>query len=130
MSLVPVQPKRERRSNTQTKSFIQTTNPFETTSRFTALRRHKELQAANITHIVSAVDWKFAENSPLIRGFQHLQIPLDDVYDSNILEYFPRSNAFIHEALNHWAPSQARHGASRLDSSIESAYQSGVLVHW
>ncbi|KAK5064931.1 hypothetical protein LTR84_000765 [Exophiala bonariae] len=96
---------------------------------FTALRRHKELQAANITHIVSAVDWKFAENSPLIRGFRHLQIPLDDVYDSNILEYFPRSNDFIHQGLNYWTPTRGRDGTSKPGSSSESPRQSGILVH-
>lgn len=111
-------------------SLSKETNP-SIFSRFTALRRHKELQAANITHIVSAVDWKFAENSPLIRGFQHFQIPLDDVYDSNILEYFPRSNAFIHNGLNHWATGQILDAANLLDSTTDGKpHQSGVLVHW
>lgn len=94
------------------------------------MRRHKELQAANITHIVSAVDWKFSEDSPLIRGFQHFLIPLDDVYDSNILEYFPRSNAFIHEALNYWAPTRTRDGSNISDPVGETPRGSGVLVHW
>ncbi|KAK5234010.1 tyrosine protein phosphatase yvh1 [Exophiala xenobiotica] len=86
---------------------------------FQALRRPEALQGSNITHVVSAIDWKFPQGWAPLRGFQHLRIPLDDVYDSNILEYFPRSNAFIHEGLNYWSR-----------ASPDNARESGVLVHW
>jgi len=82
------------------------------------LRRPEALQGSNITHVVSAIDWKFPQGWAPLRGFQHLRIPLDDVYDSNILEYFPRSNAFIHEGLNYWSR-----------ASPNNARESGVLVH-
>ncbi|KAK5458135.1 tyrosine protein phosphatase yvh1 [Exophiala xenobiotica] len=85
---------------------------------FQALRRPEALQGSNITHVVSAIDWKFPQGWAPLRGFQHLRIPLDDVYDSNILEYFPRSNAFIHEGLNYWSR-----------ASPDNARESGVLVH-
>ncbi|KIW47153.1 uncharacterized protein PV06_02750 [Exophiala oligosperma] len=85
---------------------------------FQALRRPQVLQASNITHVVSVIDWKFKPGWAPLRGVQHLHIPLDDVYDSNILEHFPRSNAFIHEGLNYWPT-----------KSSEGLDQSGVLVH-
>ncbi|KIW10161.1 hypothetical protein PV08_11122 [Exophiala spinifera] len=85
---------------------------------FQALRRPQVLQACNITHVVSVIDWKFKPGWDPLRGVQHLHIPLDDVYDSNILEYFPRSNAFIHEGLNY-----------RSTKSSEGLRESGVLVH-
>ncbi|KIX10316.1 uncharacterized protein Z518_01398 [Rhinocladiella mackenziei CBS 650.93] len=96
---------------------------------FQALRRPKALQGSNITHIVSVVDWKFPQGWAPLRGFQHLRIPLDDVQESNILAYFPRSNAFIHEGLNYWAgsPSSSRDGPLQDPDGISR--ESGVLVH-
>ncbi|KAK5032151.1 tyrosine protein phosphatase yvh1 [Exophiala sideris] len=85
---------------------------------FQALRRPQVLQTSKITHVVSVIDWKFPQGSAPLRGFQHLHIPLDDVYDSNILAYFPRSNAFIHQGLNYWPK-----------TASDNARESGVLVH-
>ncbi|KAL2428918.1 hypothetical protein ABEF94_009972 [Exophiala dermatitidis] len=96
---------------------------------FHALRRPKTLQEANITHIVSVIDWKFPQGWAPLRGFQHLRIPLDDVYDSNILEYFPRSNAFIHEALNYWPADESSTPESLGGDAGDKVRQSGVLVH-
>lgn len=68
----------------------------------------------------------------MIKGFQHFHIPLDDVYDSNILEYFPRSNAFIEEGLNYWnkEPGPDLSTTTLLDDDSGKPRQSGVLVHW
>ncbi|KIW26816.1 uncharacterized protein PV07_06620 [Cladophialophora immunda] len=96
---------------------------------FHALRRPKILQGSNITHVVSVLDWKFQKDWASLRGFQHLHIPLDDVYDSNILSYFPRSNAFIHEGLKYSRSNQLEtSGTSLKDGSIDPI-PGGVLVH-
>jgi hypothetical protein len=83
--------------------------------------------------VVSVLDWKFANNWAALRGFQHLHIPLDDVYDSNILSFFPRSNAFIHEGLKYSRSSQSTtSGAASKDDtgSGVTPLPGGVLVHW
>ncbi|KAJ9612442.1 tyrosine protein phosphatase yvh1 [Cladophialophora chaetospira] len=97
---------------------------------FHALRRPKLLQGSNITHVVSVIDWKFQNVWAALRGFQHLHIPLDDVYDSNILSYFPRSNAFIHDGLKHSRPSQSTNPQEAVtkDGSL-TPIAGGILVH-
>ncbi|OAG38396.1 hypothetical protein AYO21_07379 [Fonsecaea monophora] len=97
---------------------------------FQALRRPKILQNSNITHVVSVLDWKFQKDWASLRGFQHLHIPLDDVYDSNILSYFPRSNAFIHEGLKHSRSNQLETSGTSLKDGSNDPIPGGVLVHW
>ncbi|ETI23176.1 hypothetical protein G647_04973 [Cladophialophora carrionii CBS 160.54] len=100
---------------------------------FQALRRPKILQGANITHVVSVLDWKFANNWAVLRGFQHLHIALDDVYDSNILSFFPQSNAFIHEGLKHSRSSKSATSDAASNDANDSGVNplpGGVLVHW
>ncbi|KIW75572.1 hypothetical protein Z517_10314 [Fonsecaea pedrosoi CBS 271.37] len=96
---------------------------------FQALRRPKILQNSNITHVVSVLDWKFQKDWASLRGFQHLHIPLDDVYDSNILSYFPRSNAFIHEGLKHSRSNQLETSGTSLKDGSNDPIPGGVLVH-
>ncbi|OAL19809.1 hypothetical protein AYO22_09336 [Fonsecaea multimorphosa] len=97
---------------------------------FQALRRPKILQGSNITHVVSVLDWKFQKDWASLRGFQHLHIPLDDVYDSNILSYFPRSNAFIHEGLKDSRSNQFDASGTPLKDGSIDPIPGGVLVHW
>lgn len=68
----------------------------------------------------------------MIKGFQHFHIPLDDVYDSNILEYFPQSNGFIDQGLKYWSNIQTSESdlAPLSDTESDQPRQSGVLVHW
>ncbi|KIX93700.1 uncharacterized protein Z520_10606 [Fonsecaea multimorphosa CBS 102226] len=96
---------------------------------FQALRRPKILQGSNITHVVSVLDWKFQKDWASLRGFQHLHIPLDDVYDSNILSYFPRSNAFIHEGLKDSRSNQFDASGTPLKDGSIDPIPGGVLVH-
>jgi len=85
------------------------------------------LKNCNITHIVSVLDWQFKDDVPLIRGYQHLHIPVDDVEDENLLEWFPRSNQFIQEGLN-YRPKNDSKSAETLDHINENG--SGVYIHW
>lgn len=91
--------------------------------RFIGLRRTEALQACNITHILSVLTWQFEEDSPLTKGYQHLHIPVDDVEDENLLEWFPRSNAFIAQALRPQSlPSN--------DLDRQDRTPGGVFIHW
>ena len=67
---------------------------------------------ANVTHIVSVIRLAPAGNAAgneTFAHFQHLQIPVDDDDDENLLEHFPKAVRFI-----------------------QSGQDSGgsVLVHW
>ncbi|KAF3936714.1 hypothetical protein ABW19_dt0201052 [Dactylella cylindrospora] len=62
-----------------------------------ALRRRAQLEAANITHVVSVLRGRL--DSKLFEGFEHLHIEVDDDEDENLLEYFQISNAFIDKAI-------------------------------
>ena len=89
----------------------------------------------HITHIVSALDWKFEDNSPLIKGYQHLYIPVDDVEDENLIEWFPRSNRFIKQGLCYKPEAKGDSSPATLDGTRETGItredgKSGVLVHW
>ena len=100
---------------------------------FIALRRPKALQNCRITHIVSVLEWQFEPDNPLTRGFQHLHIPVDDVEDENLLTWFPRSNAFVHDALTKWGPKKdASHGANSAPAldMLDSEQGNGVFIHW
>lgn len=78
------------------------------------------MKNANITHIVSVLDWEFKDDVPLIRGYQHLHIPVDDVEDENLLEWFPKSNDFIQRGLDY----RPANGQNLDDKG------SGVYIHW
>lgn len=73
------------------------------------------------------LDWEFKDDAPLIRGYQHLHIPVDDVEDENLLEWFPKSNAFIKQGLNYRAGNHASLG-NGVDDFDERG--SGVYIHW
>ena len=85
------------------------------------------LKNSNITHIVSVLDWEFKEDPPLTRGYQHLHIPVDDVEDENLLEWFPRSNRFIQQGLDYRSSDTTRRG-NGVDNLDEKG--SGVYIHW
>lgn len=85
------------------------------------------MKNCNITHIVSVLDWEFKDDAPLIRGYQHLHIPVDDVEDENLLEWFPRSNHFIQEGLTYRSKNKASLGDGA-DNLSEKG--SGVYIHW
>jgi hypothetical protein len=92
------------------------------------------LTNCHITHIVSVLDWHFDDASELIRGYQHLHIPVDDVEDENLLTWFPRSNAFIEEGLKaKWKHDGDRSNALPThanEAAVRSDDEGGVLVHW
>jgi hypothetical protein len=76
------------------------------------------------------IDWKFADDSPLIKGYKHLHIPVDDIDDENLIEWFPRSNAFIEQGLNYWQhdSQDVETHPGKMQDGIDG--NSGVLVHW
>lgn len=65
------------------------------------------LEKACVTHIVSVLPFEDLKDLP--KDIKHLVIDVDDSEEVNILQYFPRSNDFIHEG-------------------VEAG--GGVLVHW
>ncbi|KAK5076994.1 tyrosine protein phosphatase yvh1 [Lithohypha guttulata] len=93
---------------------------------FIGLRRPQALKNANITHIVSVLDWEFKDDAPLIRGYKHFHIPVDDVEDENLLEWFPRSNAFIQQGLD-YRPDRGPNSSSGVNNLDEKG--SGVYIH-
>lgn len=96
---------------------------------FTSLRRPQALANSRITHIVSVVDWPLADDSPLLQGYRHLHVAVTDVEDENLIEWFPRSNAFIHHALGRGA-GVAPPPAGPEPHPSETRQPNGVLVHW
>jgi len=74
------------------------------------------------------LDWEFKDDAPLIRGYQHLHIPVDDVEDENLLEWFPKSNAFIKQGLAHRPENDASNIGNGIDNFNEKG--SGVYIHW
>ncbi|RMD43097.1 hypothetical protein DV735_g2002, partial [Chaetothyriales sp. CBS 134920] len=93
-----------------------------------SLRRPKALQNCRITHIVSVLDWQFEPDNPLTRGYKHLHIPVDDVEDENLLVWFPRSNAFIHDALGNSSPTEVPSN-ERSTANAETDPGNGVFIH-
>jgi hypothetical protein len=75
------------------------------------------------------IDWKFHDESPLIKDYQHLHISVDDVDEENLIEHFARSNAFIKEGVNHRrAKGSAQPTPTNEWTGAEGG--SGVLIHW
>ncbi|KAL1960240.1 hypothetical protein VTO42DRAFT_8783 [Malbranchea cinnamomea] len=65
---------------------------------YVALTNKIGLSRANITHVVSVL--RMNPNDERLAGFKgHLHIPVDDVDDEDLLQYFPTANAFIREGL-------------------------------
>ncbi|KAK2743623.1 tyrosine protein phosphatase yvh1 [Onygenales sp. PD_40] len=62
-----------------------------------ALSNKAALKRANITHIVSVL--RLTPEEEKFSSFEHLQIPVDDVADEDILAHFPSTNAFIKSGL-------------------------------
>ena len=62
------------------------------------MRARDALRKANVTHVVSALRLPLDET--LFTDYKHLVVELDDVEDEDILQHFPRSNAFIQEGLD------------------------------
>lgn len=88
---------------------------------------------SRITHIVSVLDWSFENETSLVKGFQHLHVPVDDVDDENLLQWFPRTNVFIQQGLDYWRtnPEATRTAVARPDDeSGDPDEGSGVLIHW
>lgn len=78
------------------------------------------------------IDWKFHDESPLIKDYQHLHISVDDVDDENLIEHFSRSNAFIKEGVNH-RRREGNNAATQpkpMDEWTGEEGGSGVLIHW
>lgn len=61
-----------------------------------------------------------------------MHIPVDDVEDENLIDWFPRSNAFIKQGLNYHPKSSAIDIADPSQGSAPSVLEdgSGVLIHW
>lgn len=71
---------------------------------YTALSGQKSLRDNNITHILSllgpeipALEGQYVRQ---VKNFKHKRIDIDDIEDENIIQYFDRTNKFIHEALD------------------------------
>jgi len=90
------------------------------------------LANCHISHIISVLDWHFDDASELLRGYEHLHIPVDDVEDENLLTWFPRSNAFIEDGLKpKWQRDvDPMNSNDANEAATVSDHQRGVLVHW
>jgi dual specificity phosphatase 12 len=73
-----------------------------------ALQQAPEIRAANITHVLSVIDWRLAPGR--LERLEHLVIDVDDDEDEDLLRFFGESNRFIEDGL------ERRGGA--------------VFVHW
>jgi dual specificity phosphatase 12 len=72
-----------------------------------ALYQTEEIKAANITHVLSVINYPL--DPELFKPFQHLAIDVEDDEDENLLQDLAESNRFIEDGLE-------RGG--------------GVFVHW
>lgn len=75
------------------------------------------------------IDWKFHDESPLIKDYQHLHISVDDVDEENLIEHFARSNAFIKDGVN-YRRAQGSTQPNSIDEWTGEGGGSGVLIHW
>jgi dual specificity phosphatase 12 len=66
--------------------------------RLFTLRRKGALRAANITHVLSVLNFDIEED--LLKDYKKLKVEVDDVEDENLLEHFKATNAFIEEGLS------------------------------
>lgn len=73
-----------------------------------ALRNKLALARNNITHVVTVLRDRLADQQ-YVDSLENLHVPVDDVDDEDLLQYFPSTNSFI-------------------KSGLESG--GGVLVHW
>lgn len=73
-----------------------------------ALRNKLALARNNITHVVTVLRDRLADQQH-VDSLENLHVPVDDVDDEDLLQYFPSTNSFI-------------------KSGLESG--GGVLVHW
>jgi dual specificity phosphatase 12 len=60
-------------------------------------RETKEIKEANVTHVLSVLDYTLNPNR--FKPFQHFAIKADDSYSENLLQYFAKSNQFIEDGL-------------------------------
>ncbi len=67
-------------------------------TRIFTLQRRTALQQAGITHVLSVV--KLSEDKHLLEPYQHMEVPINDMANENILEHFPAANRFIETALD------------------------------
>ena len=76
------------------------TSPTSNTSSLYALypAQASYIKAANITHVVSAVNFDSYE-SEQFRRFKHLAVQIEDDANENLLQWFERTNRFIEEGL-------------------------------
>jgi dual specificity phosphatase 12 len=74
-----------------------------------ALEQAHEMRAANITHVLTVIDWQLAPGA-LEPPLEHLVIDVEDDEDEDLLRFFGESNRFIQDGL------ERRGGA--------------VFVHW
>jgi hypothetical protein len=56
------------------------------------------IKAANITHVVSAVNFDSYE-SEQFRPFKHFAVQIEDDANENLLQWFDRTNRFIEDGL-------------------------------
>ena len=56
------------------------------------------MKQANITHVASILQMPLDQE--LFEPYQHLNVPVDDVDDENLMSHFATTNAFIQSGLD------------------------------
>ena len=72
-----------------------------------SLHQPEKLKASNITHVVSVVTGSLQDVAG--RGYERLQVDVDDMPEVDLMEHFATTNAFIEKGLHSGG---------------------GVLIHW
>ncbi|KAF1810509.1 phosphatases II [Eremomyces bilateralis CBS 781.70] len=62
-----------------------------------ALHGKQTLVKAGVTHVLSAINYHM--EPAMIDGYEHFQIKLEDDEDEDIIQFFPKTNKFIDDAL-------------------------------